>query len=285
MQPIYISDPAWQVTLPHRTVPLTDEWLPGLLLRCDEANDWVSGALVRYLLRAMHSTLSDLNLITPSLTFLEHFAQTLSIPISTVVETTYQPELARLSGVTYPIVRLDFLLKFCPKCIAQQRLLRRTLALPNIYCCTLHHLKLQSWCPCSQKLHFFSPKARPFTCPTCGLDWRLLPQDEATEQDITHDHRLLSYYMYFFSEATPHLLFSVQDLIGEMIRKRSWATTRNPYLLKFSGDRFRKRRVSLGLLVSALLDLYISVDDIRIYVKNNPESPSTGFQPNVEEGA
>lgn len=275
MQTIYIDDPAWHVTLPHRLVPLPDEWLPGLLLRCDDINDWSGGALVRYLLHAMHSTLSDLNLITPSLTFLEHFAQTLSIPISTVEVTTYRPELARLSGTAYPFFRLDYLHLVCPECIAQQRLLRRIPALPGIKCCTQHHLKLQSWCCCGQKLRFFSPKARPFACPACGLDWGMLPREDATGQDITHDHRLLSYYMFFFSEGTPHLFFSALVLLREMIIKYRWDKI-YPYLRTVTGDRYRKKRVSLGLLVSALLDVYISVNDIRIYAKNNPKSLSNG---------
>ena len=277
MRTIYISDPEWQETLPQLVVgPLPDEWLPGLLLRCDKANDWGSGALLRYLLHAMHSHPSTFNFITPSPTFLELFAQTLSIPISTVEATTYRPELARLSEGNYRILREGYLLKLCPECIAQQSLLRRTLALPGIKCCAQHHLMLRSWCRCSEKLHFFSSKAHPFTCPTCGLDWGRLPRKEATEQDVTHDHRLLSYYLFFFSEGTPHLFFSAQDLIGEKVRKYSWATTNYPYLLGITGGRYRKRRVSLGLLVSALLDLYISVDDIRIYAKNNPESLSNG---------
>jgi TniQ len=275
MRTIYISDPEWQETLPHLVGPLPDEWLPGLLLRCDKANDWGSGALVQYLLHSMHCTLSDLNLITPSLTFLEHFAQTLSIPTNAVVETTYRPELARLSGIAYPFFRLDYLLLFCPECIAQQRLLRRTLALPGIKCCTQHHLKLQSWCCCGQKLRFFSPKARPFACPACGLEWRMLPREEATDRDIAHDYRLLSYYMFFFSEGTPHLFFSALDLLRENIRKYRWDKI-YPYLRTVTGDRYRKKRVKLGLLVSALLDVYISVNDIRNYAKNNPENLSNG---------
>ena len=275
MRTIYISDPEWQETLPHLVVPLPDEWLPGLLLRCDDNNDWSSGALARYLLHAMHSTLSDLNLITPSLTFLEHFAQTISIPISTVEATTYRPELARLSGTAYPFFRLDYLHLVCPECIAQQRLLRRIPALPGIKCCTQHHLKLQSWCCCGQKLRFFSPKARPFACPACGLDWGMLPREEPTEQNITDDHRLLSYYMFFFSEGTPHLFFSALDLLREKIRKYHWDKI-YPYLRRVTGDRYRKKQVSLGLLVSALLDVYISVNDIRIYAKNNPKSLSNG---------
>jgi hypothetical protein len=52
MQTIYISDPEWQETFPHRVAPLPDEWLPGLLLRCDEVNDWDSGKTLMHLRRS-----------------------------------------------------------------------------------------------------------------------------------------------------------------------------------------------------------------------------------------
>jgi hypothetical protein len=40
MPSIHISDPAWQTTFPFLVAPYEDEWLTGLLLRCDEANHW-----------------------------------------------------------------------------------------------------------------------------------------------------------------------------------------------------------------------------------------------------
>jgi hypothetical protein len=43
MQPVLLDDPAWQTTFPHRVTPLHEEWLAGLLLRCDEVNHWASG--------------------------------------------------------------------------------------------------------------------------------------------------------------------------------------------------------------------------------------------------
>jgi hypothetical protein len=43
MQPVYITDPAWRTTFQHLVAPLPNEWLLGLLLRCDEVNDWNSG--------------------------------------------------------------------------------------------------------------------------------------------------------------------------------------------------------------------------------------------------
>lgn len=44
MKPITIDDPAWYTTFPHLVEPREDEWLPGLLLHCDEVNHWQSGA-------------------------------------------------------------------------------------------------------------------------------------------------------------------------------------------------------------------------------------------------
>ncbi len=49
MQTLPLGDPAWFTTFPHRVRPIADEWLPGLLLRCDEANAWNSGTTFRSL--------------------------------------------------------------------------------------------------------------------------------------------------------------------------------------------------------------------------------------------
>ena len=43
MQPVSITDPAWRTTFPLVVAPLAEEWLAGLLLRCDEVNRWDSG--------------------------------------------------------------------------------------------------------------------------------------------------------------------------------------------------------------------------------------------------
>ena len=36
MTRIPFSDPAWKTTFPFLVEPMTDEWLVGLLLRCDK---------------------------------------------------------------------------------------------------------------------------------------------------------------------------------------------------------------------------------------------------------
>lgn len=42
MQSIGFDNLAWFTTFPHRVVPFPDEWLPIMMLRCDEVNYWES---------------------------------------------------------------------------------------------------------------------------------------------------------------------------------------------------------------------------------------------------
>lgn len=51
VQLISFGEDAWASTFPRRVTPLVDEWLSGLLLRCDEMNYWLSGTTSAYLLR------------------------------------------------------------------------------------------------------------------------------------------------------------------------------------------------------------------------------------------
>ena len=45
-----VNAPAWQNTFPHRVMPLPDERIPGLLLRCDKVNHWGSRTTLTHLL-------------------------------------------------------------------------------------------------------------------------------------------------------------------------------------------------------------------------------------------
>ena len=47
LESIKADQPAWGTTLPHLVVPYSDEWLLGLLLRCDLANGWFAGTTAR----------------------------------------------------------------------------------------------------------------------------------------------------------------------------------------------------------------------------------------------
>src|SRR5579859_6966480 len=138
MQPVYIIEPDWRTTFRHVVAPLPDEWLPGLLLRCDEVNGWEAGATARYVFRTVgrhYSSTDYLYVSTPPVEMLERLSQVLAIPLSGVVATTYLSELARLTGVSPKVFEArgggHFWFFICPECLIQERLLRRTLALSH----------------------------------------------------------------------------------------------------------------------------------------------------------
>ena len=54
MTSIQIADPAWETTFPHRVEARLEEWLGGILLRCDEVNGWDSGTTMTAFVRALH---------------------------------------------------------------------------------------------------------------------------------------------------------------------------------------------------------------------------------------
>src|SRR5258708_39617579 len=96
MMPIVLGDLAWQTTFPHRVAPLPDEWLTGLLLRCDEGSHWESGGTFRYLL---HSTDHpgfgpDASLLVVPFSLLECLAQLLMIAPQLLLPRTYSAALA-----------------------------------------------------------------------------------------------------------------------------------------------------------------------------------------------
>jgi hypothetical protein len=123
MQTLPLGDPAWFTTFPHRVSPIADEWLPGLLLRCDEANDWNSGTTFRYLREQaqLERLGSGPQLIVMPATLLEQLVQRLLIPKKSLLATTYHAELARLYGSPHPHGRLfspQCAFHVCPACVA-----------------------------------------------------------------------------------------------------------------------------------------------------------------------
>ena len=137
MPHIHISDPAWQTTFPFLVAPMQDEWLTGLLLRCDEANHWGSGMTLAHLFRLdAKPTQQHLSLIVASGVKLDYLAAALAVPLRSIRATTYQAELARLYGVADPQMALlsptSFSFRLCPTCVAEERRLSRALVLPHI---------------------------------------------------------------------------------------------------------------------------------------------------------
>ena len=129
MQPISLGEATWNATFPHRVMPLQDEWLPGLLLRCDEVNHWGSRTTLTHLLAAgpekFHRCWRTANpllaVIQPSSLNLDSLAQCLALPTSLLLATTYHVELAHLYGPKRLHPRLlseTFTFHLCPACLA-----------------------------------------------------------------------------------------------------------------------------------------------------------------------
>src|SRR5260370_38227072 len=108
MHDIHISDPAWRTTFPYLVAPLPNEWLAGVLLRCDERNFWGSGTTLKYVLRpgSKQSAMNELSSIVPTVIDLEKLAQVLFVPVSRIFATTYRAELACLYGNDQPHAKL-----------------------------------------------------------------------------------------------------------------------------------------------------------------------------------
>ncbi len=232
MQTIYIDDPAWQTTFPRPVAPQHDEWFPGLLLRCDEVNQWGSRTTLAYLLhpgpekyhRCWRTETPNLTVIQPNSLNLDFVAQLLALPTSTLLATTYHAELTHLYGQTKPRPHLlspSFTFHLCPQCISEARMLRRTLALPHITICPSHHIALVERCPCGAPLHLFHQQAPPFTCHICGRDWAELPQLQTDPASHPKEQQFQRWYELFFSTRAPPLTRDVLQFLTGSILKRS----------------------------------------------------------------
>lgn len=191
MQTIYIDDPAWQTTFPRLVAPRRDEWLPGLLLRCDEVNGWGSRTTLAHLLRpgpekfhrCWRTGTPNLIVIPHSSLNLDYLAQLLAAPTSALLATTYHAELARIYDTARPLPRHlnpSFSFHVCPACLVEARLLQRTLTLPHNTFCPQHQVAFVGTCQCGTALQLFHRQALPFTCHTCGLHWAHLPRIKAS---------------------------------------------------------------------------------------------------------
>ncbi len=276
MQRVTIDDPAWLRAFPKRVAPLPDEWLVGLLLRCDEVNHWNSRTTFYLLKRTINLRgpwYIYRNLIVPHNIDLDVLARWLILPTSSLLATTYHEELVRCYGTTSPVSRLltpGFSTRICPQCCDEKSLLMRNLMLPHIECCLKHHLKLARECQCGARLQLFSPDALPFTCDMCGLDWRKLPRIASDPKRIELEQQYLALYEFFLSQGTPEIL------------KRAWQLAK----VKLSDSRIRNGRYptvdpssplpgplvgpepiseSISVLVAGLVFFGLTPDDILTY--------------------
>lgn len=271
MARIPFSDPAWKTTFPFLVEPRANEWLVGLLLHCDEANHWGSGTTLTHICRKNEKTAnSDWTFIAPSGFPFDDLADALAVPYEALVATTYQAELARIYGMADPhalLLQTSFSFRLCPVCVAEQRLLTRTLVLPHITICPQHQIVLVTTCLCGTALRPFHKQAPPFRCFKCGLDWAELPQKQADQTRVEIEAQVLSYYQFFWTYGTPDVLASALRLVYDSVVEKgeiraplsdhiSWPQS--------SGKSYR-RTSSLGYIVHLLWQLDLTPGDILVY--------------------
>jgi hypothetical protein len=265
MQSISFNDSGWRTTFPHRVTPLQDEWLPGLLLRCDEVNSWGSGTTFRSLReRAQLERFgSRPQLIVVPAALLEHLAHLLLIPEKSLLATTYHAELARLYDSPHPHGRLfspQYAFHVCPACVAHAHLLTRTLVWPYLQYCPLHHIELRNRCQCGAVLWLFSGKTAPFTCVACGLDWGTLPHRQIPRTRARRERQLGDFYKYFLTSGTPRRMEYATEILRQQQKEKSMLSWReHPKVIPY------RKKFSLGYVVERLVSAGVSVHDIRPY--------------------
>src|SRR5260370_30675631 len=100
-----MADPAWQTTFPFLVRPQINEWLMGLLLRCDEANLWGSGTTYAHILQNKTAR-NNTSLVVSLGIDLDTLAQALALPLDAVLPTTYHAELTDFYSTGDPLSTL-----------------------------------------------------------------------------------------------------------------------------------------------------------------------------------
>jgi hypothetical protein len=262
MRTVSICEGTWQQSFPHIVAPLADEWLSGLLLRCDEVNQWDGGTTAFDFLRSGKPGPLP-SLIVTQWVDIDSLAQLLAIPRKALLATTYQVELARLYDTLCPHGRQlhsPFAFSFCPVCVSEARLLRRTLVLPHLRFCPIHHVRLLDQCPCGRRQDRFP--SQPFTCSQCGLSWAEFPRTLASPERIALERKILTCYEFFLSQGTPALLARAWQLIRyKLVERKDDRLQRLDGRVKKVATSFREK-ISLGYLVDVLVSLDLSPSDI-----------------------
>lgn len=223
---IGVDDPRWLSTVPHLVRPMADEWLVGLLLRCDLANGWTAGTTGRQLRRSPTSPpISNQALwafATARSFNLPRLAGLLATPLDALRQTTFEAALMRLrtpsrAGPRRMVVARPF--QICPTCIAARRLVARSHVLPLVYSCLEHGLRLEATCRCGALLRPFH-RAAPFTCPACALGWWDLPSRVPDDDTLALDGRLMQLFRYFLDHGTAESIVHAMQAVVDERRKR-----------------------------------------------------------------
>ena len=214
----------WGNMFPHVIAPRPNEWLPGVLLRCDMVNDWPSGATARLIADPTQPAKVGLvtQFIVNTVLRLDLLAEGLGVPKETLLGTTFRQEVMQFAATKRPHVAQfgeTVLFGVCPRCLAEDHLLLRNLALPFLETCVVHNLLIQRICSCGAALHAFQ-EATPFTCGVCGSPWSQLPQMLATDEMQARDQLLVELYAFIWRVGCPTFTLMVWCLIEDALEQR-----------------------------------------------------------------
>ncbi len=260
------------------------------MLRCDEVNGWDSGTTMATLVRTLHldKTARSMSLLIPPPSIdLRPLAGWLGVSEQSLLATTYHAEVSRLYENPHPHSQLfaaGMGTHFCPACVSEERMLRRSFFLPYVRSCPRHQLCLQSVCGCSKSAvppntgflmldkllevsheigvsqKWFSSGSQPFACHACGLDWARFPHVEADPKILLREQAILAWYDFFFSKGSLLILNQVVQMVRRTVEQRQSKSIR---LLdgRLSRVTFSTaEKTSLGRLVEVLVSLQLSPD-------------------------
>ena len=266
-QSISLADGRWYQSFPLVVSPHTDEWFAGLLLRCDEANLWESGGTVAHVLQATQRAYQkkSANLVLPAFRVIGQLAECLALPMEQVLATTFHTELARCYGTGSPHaaqLNRDLPLRICPSCVCSARLLRRSLVLTHLHFCPAHQAAFVSSCHCGSRLKLFDASTSPFVCSECQTDWGSLPSSLVRSDQMEQEHKVWSFYQFFFDQGTPQILTKTVQYIRHKMKAEKIRQTKLLDGTTMQAEHYELRRHSLSYLVNVLVSLDIELSEI-----------------------
>lgn len=279
------SDASWYSTFPELVLLRKNEWLPGALLRCDDANGWPPGTVARYgfVPSTGLGTLNRSVLFLVATTFdLRLLADAMAYLPAAVNQTTFRPELSRLYGTSTPNARLFGVVSpfhCCPLCMRAARYLSRELLIPWIEHCPYHHVRLRSRCDCGARLRPFPKHAvATFTCASCGTAWAdLAAEDVSNEAKFAEEHARLELYRTLLGEGSSPVLQRIQHEIRTKLSDAGISHVALASGAPASANHFGSERVSLAILVAGLVTLHL--DAAYLYdAFSARQSPSAAWQ-------
>lgn len=267
---IACDDPHWRSTLPHLVRPLEDEWLVGLLLRCDLANGWTAGTTTRGLRRPTSAVnILDMTMgafATGRAFDLPRLADLLAVPLGSLQQATFEAGLDRLRGpgqVRPRQLNVARPFQVCPACIAGHRLVARAHVLPLMDSCLEHGLLLQRVCPCGAHLRPFH-RGEPFTCPECRAPWRKLPFRRVEDEALALNARFLTLFRFFLEHGDADSIGNaLRAILAEMARRGLRRFPPIPREAAVPTNLWEQASVSLARVVGAMVALDLPPQVVR----------------------